>query len=110
MSFGKMRTLIDVIEVQKIKDSSGFMTDQDVILTTVKAYKEMKNGTEKWANRAAFSTATALFRFRKIPGLELSTKHFIVCDTGRYNILSVENVKNRGMYYEVLAVEVKAVG
>jgi hypothetical protein len=26
----------------------------------------------------------------------------IVCDTGRYNIVSVEDVKNRGMYIEVL--------
>lgn len=106
MSFGKMTTFIDIIEVQKIKDSSGFVTNQDVILASVKAYKEMRHGTEKWANRATFSKATALFRFRKIPSVNVTTAHVIVCDTGRYNILSVEDIKNRGMYTECLCDEV----
>jgi head-tail adaptor len=106
VSFGKIKTFIDIIETQKIKDESGFVTTKDIILASVRAYKEIRSGTEKWANRAAFSTATALFRFRKIPGIEITTKLFIVCDTGRYNILSVEDVRNRGMYTEVLCDEV----
>jgi hypothetical protein len=46
----------------------------------------------------------ALFRLRTIPGLALHNRHVIVCEGKRYNIYSVENVKGRGMYLEVLAV------
>lgn len=105
-----MNQFIDIIEVQKTKDSSGFMVDKDVILASVRAYKEFRHGNTMWANRAAFSTATVLFRFRKIPGVEILAKHFIVCDSGRYSVLSIENIKNRDMYTEVLCEEVKING
>lgn len=55
------------------------------------------------ANLAAFSEATDLFRFRSIPGLTITTDHILVCDGGRYDITSVEDVKGHGMYVEVLA-------
>lgn len=110
MSIGKMSTFIDIIEPRKVKDESGFITVQDVVLASVRAYKEMRHGTRVWANRAAFSKATVLFRFRKIPDLKIDTSHVIVCDTGRYRIFSVEDVKNRGMYMEVLCDEDKISG
>ena len=103
---GKLSTFIDIIEERKVKDSSGFITNEDVILASVRAYKELRHGSIMWANRAAFSKATALFRFRKIPGLKITTAHIIVCDTGRYSILSVEDIKNRKMYSEALCLEV----
>jgi hypothetical protein len=69
-------------------------------------YFEPKNATEKWANRAAFSTAAALFRFRKIPALTITAATSIVCDGEKYNVVSAEDVKGRGMYIEVLAEKV----
>ena len=40
-----------------------------------------------------------------------STDQFLICDDCRYDIVSVENVKGRGMYIEVLAKkEVPTVG
>jgi len=69
----------------------------------VRAYKKERHGTEKWANMAAFSTATALFRFRKIPGLTVDASFAIVCEDSRYRIISAEDVRGRGMYVEVLA-------
>lgn len=105
-----MSTFIEIIEPRKIKDDSGFVVDQDVVLASIRAYKEMRHGNKMWANRAAFSKATLLFRFRKVPSLEVKTSQIIVCDTGRYNILSVENMKNRDMYIEVLCDEVKISG
>ena len=102
MSFGKMNTFIDIISTLPVKDSDGFSTKGDTILASVKAYKEERHGSEKWASRAAFSEATALFRFRRIPDLPMTTSFFIVCDTGRYNIVSIEDVKSRGMYVEIL--------
>lgn len=111
MSFGKLgNTFIDIIEERKIKDLSGFVTSEDVILASIRAYKEFRSGTVAWANRSAFSKATVLFRFRKISGVEVNTAHIIVCDTGRYRILSVEDIKGRSMYFEVLCEEVKING
>ena len=110
MSFGKLNSFVDVISIEPVKDSEGFATISDNILASVRAYKEERHGNEQWANRAAFSTATALFRFRKIPGIEITTALVVVCDNGRYNIVSVENVKERGMYIEVLAERVIASG
>lgn len=108
MSFGKMNTFIDIVETRKVKDSEGFTSTEDVILASVRAYREGRHGSERWANLAAFSEATDLFRFRVIPGLSLTTSMFLVCEDGRFDITSVEDVKGRGMYIEVLAKKVVA--
>lgn len=103
MSFGKMNTLVDIVSTAPVKDAEGFVAGGDSILATVRAYREEKHGNECWANRAVFSTASALFRFRKHPALTVTTDMTMVCDTGRYRILSVDDVRGRGMYIEVLA-------
>jgi len=103
MSFGKMNTFIDIISTVPVKDEEGFAKKGDTILASVRAYKEDRHGSERWTNMASFSSATSLFRFRKIPGLKVTTEMVITCDDGRYQILSVEDVRGRGMYVEVLA-------
>jgi SPP1 family predicted phage head-tail adaptor len=108
MSFGKMNSFIDIISVETMKDSEGFSKPTDIIVASVRAYKEDRHGNEKWANRATFSEATALFCFRKIPDISVSTKMTIACSDGRYEITSVEDVKGKGMYIEVLAKKVVA--
>ncbi|WP_303678464.1 head-tail adaptor protein [Dehalococcoides mccartyi] len=110
MSFGKMNTFIDIVEKVTIKDAEGFRTEVDSIVASVRAYREGRHGTEKWANRAAFSEATDLFCFRCIPGVTVTTAMVVVNDGARFEIISVENVKGRGMYIEVLAKEVKPSG
>ena len=103
-----MNAFIDIISVETIKDNEGFGISKDTILASVRAYKEDRHGNEKWSNRAAFSEATALFCFRKIPDIEVSTKMAIACRDGRYEITNIEDVKGRGMYVEVLAKKVVA--
>lgn len=110
MSFGKMNTFIDIVKKETVKDYEGFSTETDVIIASVRAYREKRHGTEKWANRATFSVATDLFRFRSIPGVKVTTDMIIAIDDERFEITSVEDVKNRGMYIEVLAKEVKPSG
>lgn len=110
MSFGKMNTFIDLVQKKISVDEEGFKQQTDEILASVRAYREGRHGSEKWANRASFSDATDLFRFRMIPGITVTTAMVIVCDTGRFEITSVEDVKGRGMYVEVLAKEVKPSG
>ena len=110
MSFGKMNALIDIVEKVTIKDAEGFRTEVDSIVASVRAYREGRHGNEKWANRASFSEATDLFRFRRIPGVTITTSMVVVNKEGRFEITSVEDVKGRGMYIEVLAKEVKPSG
>ena len=106
MSFGKLNTRISISELIVTKDSEGFATKTDHILASVRAYREGRHGSQKWVNRAAFSEATDLFRFRVIPGLTVTTAHAILCGDERFEITSVEDVKGRWMYPEVLAKKV----
>ena len=108
MSFGKMNVRISIAEEKKSKDAEGFSTKTSNILVSSLAYREGRHGSQKWVNRAAFSEATDLFCFRKIPGLTVTTEHVILCDGERYEITSVEDVKGRGMYLEVLAKRIEA--
>ena len=106
MSFGKINTFVDIVSVTKKKDSEGFTVDSEEVLASVRAYREGRHGSQRWANLAAFSEATDLFRFRSIPGIGVTTDHILVCEDGRFDITSVEDVKSRGMYVEVLAKKV----
>jgi len=110
MGFGKMNCFIEIVAVNPTRDGAGFATGGDTVLASVRAYKEDKRGTEKWANLASFSEASSLFRFRKMPGLEVTPEMVIVCAEGRHSILSVLDVRGRGMYLEVLAKKVIAGG
>ena len=103
MSYGKMNKAIEIVSVSSSKDAEGFTTPGDTTLANVRAYFEKKNSTERWRNNAVFAEASALFRFRVIPGLTVDTSMIIICGGERYNILSVEDVRGRGMYVEVLA-------
>lgn len=106
VSYGKMNTLIDIISAQPVKDAEGFATTGYKVLASVRAYKEAQHGSERWANMATFSEASAMFRLRKIPGVTVDTALVITDEDGRYNIVNAEDVKGRGLYIEVLAKEV----
>jgi len=108
MSYGQMNTIAEIHAITHTKDADGFSTATETTLATIRCYREGRHGSERWANVAAFSEATDLFRFRVIPGVDVSTKHILVCGTERFDITSVENVKGRGMYIEVLAKKVEA--
>lgn len=110
MSFGKMREFIEIVRPEITTDADGFKTERDVTVAKVRAYREGRHGSEKWANRATFSTATTLFCFRYIPNVEITTDMIIVCEDQRFEITSIEDVKSRGMYIEVLVREVKSSG
>lgn len=110
MSFGKMNTQIQITRKRVTLDGEGFQTESDVVAATVRAYREGRHGSEKWANRAAFSEATDLFQFRTIPGVKITTDMRLLCDGSVFEITSVEDVKGRGMYIEVLCKEVQPSG
>ena len=108
MALGKMNSFIEIITPAPVeKDAEGFAIHSDTILAYVRAYKEERHGSKGWANRAAFTTSTVLFRFRKIPNLEVNTTHSIINNGTRYRINSVEDVRNRGMYTECLVEKIE---
>jgi len=108
MSFGKLaNSFIHIVSLTPVTDAEGYAQMHETVLASVRAYMEMRHGNEVWKNRAAFSEATCLFRFRVIPGLTVTTSHAISCNNVRYRILSVEDVRGRGAYIEVLADTIK---
>ena len=107
MSYGKMNGFIKILKKIKTKDSDGFIVESTEVLHSIRAYREGRHGNETWANRASFTSATDLFRFRVIPNFEVTTSMIIECDGSKFEIYSVENVKGRGMYIEVLATKVE---
>jgi hypothetical protein len=102
-----MNAFIQIVSTTSVKDADGFATETDTVLASVRAYREDRHGTEVWANRAAFSNASALFRFRIIPGVKVDSTQIIICAGERYRITSAEDVRNRGMYVEVLTEKIE---
>jgi len=106
MSLGKMNVRIEIFKEESSKDAEGFVTKDEQLLASMRAYKESRHGNEAWKNRASFSEASSLFRLRKSRGFELTTDLVVGCKGERYNILSVEDIKERGIYVEVLAEKI----
>lgn len=107
MSFGKMNAFIEIVKTEQTKDADSFVNSTDTVPASVRAYREDRHGNELWANRAAWSSATGLFRFRRIPGVEVRPSLYILCSGERFRILSMEDVRGRGMYIEVLAEQLE---
>ncbi len=108
MGLGLMNKKAKIISISRDIDSEGFSFETVAVLAEVRVFVEGRHGSERWVNLAAFSEATDLFKLRKIPNLTITTEHYIEFDDKRYNILSVENIKGRGMYLEILAKKVEA--
>ena len=100
---GKMNKKATIVKHISCSDEEGFASELEETIAEIRCYKEGRHGSEHWANLAAFSNATDLFQFRKIPGVEITEEMFIYFEGVKYDILSVENIKGRGMYLEILA-------
>lgn len=110
MSFGKMNTYINFFQKLEGTDEEGFKSETEVWLKSIRAYREGRHASARWANRATFTDATDLFRFRAVPDFRPTTDMFIEYKSQRFEITSIEDVKGRGMYIEILAREVKPSG
>ena len=103
MSIGDLNTPIQILRLRFGRDRDGFPTESEELVACVRAKAEMRNATEKWNGRAVLRDASAVFTFRRIPHIEITTDMVIVCGADRYNIISVENVRNRNLYTQVVA-------
>jgi len=93
MGLGLMNKPAKLCEKTFVTDSEGFSAQRVAILADIRVFVEGRHGSERWANLAAFSEATELFRFRKIPNIKVTTKQYIIFEDEEYDILSVEDVK-----------------
>ena len=106
MSFGKMNTVASIGRPLSGTDEEGFSITRVSPVAIVRVYREGRHGSVRWANLAAFSEATDLFRLRTIPDLTIVPGMYVLIGSERFEILSVEDVKGRGMYLELLAKKV----
>lgn len=54
MSFGKMNTPVEIMKRVIETDDEGFKNERLKTVASVRAYREGRHGSEKWANRAPF--------------------------------------------------------
>lgn len=110
MGIERMDRFIQIVKPTHTIDSEGFSLATVEVLAEVRAIREGRHGSRKWANRAAFSDATDLYRFRVIPNLTVKTDMLIYDGDLHFEITSVENIKGKNMYVECLVKEVKPSG
>lgn len=61
---------------------------------------------EAYADSLFINANSRKRRIYRIPGLTVDTTLFIVCESGRYRIISAEDVRGRGMYIEVMVEKI----
>ncbi|MCI6585133.1 MAG: head-tail adaptor protein [Mobiluncus sp.] len=111
MSFGKMNQTITILNPTAVTDDEGFTSREMNTVATVRAYREGRHGSSVWANRAALTRATDLFRIRTLPGVDITEAMLIETAEGeRFEIDSVEDIRGRGRYLEILATAVAPEG
>lgn len=103
MSVGQLKIPIEIFETLITTDDEGFSLKVEQLVLKMKAYREERHGSESWKNRASFTSATTLFRMRKNPGIMITVEHYIRCNEEKFNIISVDDIKDKGMYLEILA-------
>lgn len=101
-----MNKFIEIKSIQNVKDSEGFSSKQEVTIAKVRGYREGRHGSEKWANRTTFTEATDLFVIRSLRDIKLTEDMVISCDDEDFEITSIEDVKGKNMYVEILAKKV----
>lgn len=110
MGINRMDHFISIGRYKNIIDSKGFNSPVFETLAKTRSFREGRHGSERWRNLASFSEATDLYRFRVIPNLEIKNDMVIKEGSSYFEITSVENIKGRNMYIEVLVKEVKPSG
>ena len=107
MSFGRMNTLISITKEVVTKDAEGFATKgRSGVGISVRISGKGRTVPRNGSIVPPFQRRRICSRFRIIPTLNVTTAHVILCGDDRFEITSVEGVKGKGMYIEVLAKKV----
>ncbi len=98
-----LSTPVRIVEPLYGKDPDGFQTVSERTIAEILCRMEVKNATERWSNRADLREASSIFTFRSIPGMTITTRMVLMHGDDRYDILSVEDIRGRGMYTQIVA-------
>lgn len=101
MSFGLMKHQLQILTPTVSTDSAGFHIKSTELKARVQAAVEHRHATSSWVNRAAFTQATILFRFRTHPEWTVDERDLIDYQGILWAIDSIEIIGSR--YIEVLA-------
>ena len=61
MSFGKMNTPVEIMKRVIETDDEGFKNERLKTVASVRAYREGRHGSERWANMATFSVSPKVY-------------------------------------------------
>lgn len=103
MSFGKMNQQLMFFDKSFTTTPAGFQEGFYRLVRVVRGYREGRHGNAAWANRAAFTKSTDLFRIRAIPDLKLDESMLILHGGQWFEIDSIEDIRGQGRYLEILA-------
>ena len=105
-----MNGFADIVETRQVKDSEGFTHSEDEVLASVRVYREGRHAVSA-GRTSPHSAKRPTCPLSVYSGADGHYRPLLICDDGCYDIVSVEDVKGRGMYIEVLAKkEVPTVG
>lgn len=105
MSISKLNVTINIISAAATKDTEGFAVSDERVVATVRAEKDDRHGSESQTNMATFASNVTRFRFRRIPGVEVTTAHTIHCNGEDYRITSV--LTPRGLVVEAMTEKIE---
>jgi len=107
VSFGKMTTPVVLIGLGEYSiGDDGSAVDNPYNIKRTFAYMEQRNFGKRWINLAEWTEASVMFRLCFDPSLVLDDIRRVQVDkpSGKtYKVLSIENVRGRSMYIEILA-------
>lgn len=99
---GRMREQISIKSRVIVIDAEGFQTEVLTEVLSTRAEWESQHATTVWKNRASFTDATDCFYIRK-PAVEIKDDMVIECGAETFEITSVDEIKGRGLWLEILA-------
>lgn len=102
MSYGKMNNQITFIQKVKSKDNDGFAVFENKKIGMARAYVQEKNSTEKWANKTILNDASAIFTIRFDKTLKIDRTMMIEFNGDLYEIINIENIRQKNMYVEII--------
>jgi len=106
----KLNHFIELFRVEQETDPDGFPVERDVFLASVRAYREDRYGSETWKNRSLFRQQRRFLESGEFPASHSIPRCVVVTEDGRHNILSVEDIRRKGLYWEILAERVDTEG
>jgi len=101
---GEMRTSVTLQKRTVATQTGGFKTETPVDVATVWAKWTNVHGQEVWAAQTvnARQPATVLIRYRS----DIDPTWYVVKDSERYEIVSLDDIQNRHEYIELKVVRV----